>query len=352
MSDYQVCRLDRQTEVEKCSFVKMVLMFLVILYHSCLFWADIGWFQGNPLNHSNLLKYFSLWLNSFHVHGFTLVAGYIYYYLRFEAKQYPCFKDFVTNKIKRLLVPYAFISVIWVVPISIYFFDYGISDVFNKYVLATAPSQLWFLWMLFDVFMIVYPLSDWLRNNNKLSFAFGFGLVVIGIACGRVIPNVFSIWTGLSYVIYFLIGFKIRQLGSGYISKLSPLAWFAMHVLLYCFVTYLRGSNSLFFKAFTAFLALVLQVVGAVMAFVVLQAVSNKLRWQDNCIFKKFSNKSMAIYLLHQQIIYFTIYWFNGVVNPYLNAVINFVLAVLGSYIISAVMFRYKPMRVLMGEKG
>lgn len=327
-------------------------MFLVILYHSCLFWADIGWFQGNPLNHSNLLKYFSLWLNSFHVHGFTLVAGYIYYYLRFEAKQYPCFKDFVTNKIKRLLVPYAFISVIWVVPISIYFFDYGISDVFKKYVLATAPSQLWFLWMLFDVFMIVYPLSDWLRNNNKLSFAFGIGLVIIGIACGRVIPNVFCIWTGLSYVIYFLIGFKIRQYGVNIISKVSPCGWVAIHVLLYCFVTNQRGFNGIICKVVNMGLTIVLQVVGSIMAFVVLQSIARLVNWNNSSLFKEFTSKSMTIYLLHQQIIYFTIYWFNGVVNPYLNAVINFFVAVMVSYSIAEFMFRYKPLKVLIGEKG
>ena len=60
----------------------------------------------------------------------------------------------------------------------------------------------------------------------------------------------------------------------------------------------------------------------------------------------------MPMYLFHQQIIYFTIYWLNGKVNPYLHAGINFVAALVGSFIISSILMRWKVTRFLIGEKA
>lgn len=59
----------------------------------------------------------------------------------------------------------------------------------------------------------------------------------------------------------------------------------------------------------------------------------------------------MAIYLFHQQIIYFTIIWLNGKVNPYLNAIVNFIVALVLSSLISTLLMRFKVTRVLIGEK-
>ena len=40
---------------------------------------------------------------------------------------------FVVGKAKRLLVPFAFVSLIWVIPISSCFFAYSFEDVFEKF---------------------------------------------------------------------------------------------------------------------------------------------------------------------------------------------------------------------------
>lgn len=327
-------------------------MFFVVLYHSCLFWANKGWFIGNPVQDSLLLKHFSLWLNKFHIQGFTLVAGYIFYYIRFETKGYACLRSFLNKKIERLLMPYAFVSVFWVIPISVYFFDYSFIDFVKRFGLAIAPSQLWFLWMLFDVFIMAFTLSDWMHRNDKLSFCFAFGLMALGMICIRVIPNIFCLWTGLCYFIYFLIGFKFRQYGCGLICKIRSIYLVIIHLLFYCFTVYIHEYGGILYKLLYVGLSLVTQIIGSVMAFVVLGKIANYVDWKSSSLFKTFTSKSMSIYLLHQQIIYFTIYWFNGIVNPYINVVINFVVAIIGSYIIAETMFKFKVLRILMGEKG
>ena len=128
-------------------------MLLVVFYHSILFWGG-DWFTKDPVVTSNLLTVVAKWLNSFHIYAFTLVSGYIFCYIKYEKGQYQEFSAFAKNKAMRLLIPYVFIAIVWVIPIQCIFFRYDIVTVLNKYVLATSPSQLWFLVMLYDVFII------------------------------------------------------------------------------------------------------------------------------------------------------------------------------------------------------
>ena len=181
---------DRQTEVDNCSFVKCCLMFLVVLYHSVLFYTGSGWFVGKPLYPIDLFKWFVDWSHTFRMYAFTLVAGYLYFYLRYEKGKYQQLKGFLINKIKRLIVPYVFVCIIWVVPVTCLFFDYTAGDIFRKYILATAPSQLWFLWMLFDVFMLMYFMSDAIYKSNVLSIIVSLAGIVIGIVGSKLFPNV------------------------------------------------------------------------------------------------------------------------------------------------------------------
>lgn len=169
---------DRQ--LDNCTFIKTVLMLLVVLYHSCLFWTGSWFTQVSPAQEAPVLVLLSKWLGSFHIHCFTLVSGYIFYYLRVERGKYSDFKSFFFNKVKRLLVPYIFAAVIWVVPVSTIFSKYSVTEIVKKYVFATAPSQLWFLWMLFGVFMLFWPLTDFFKKHTIS----GMCIVCILHACG------------------------------------------------------------------------------------------------------------------------------------------------------------------------
>lgn len=92
-------------------------------------------------------------------------------------------------------------------------------------------------------------------------------------------------------------------------------------------------------------------VFGALMSFFILQWLADKVDWKNNRLFMFFSKHSMTIYLFHQQIIYFTIIWLNGELNPYLHAFVNFVIALTLSSIISVLLMKFKTTRILIGEK-
>ena len=190
--------------LDNCYFVKTVLMILVVLYHSILFWGSGSWLDNQPvIFKSKALSILSVWLNTFHIYGFTLVSGYIFQYLKYEKDKYQKFFLFIVNKAKRLLVPYVFVAIIWVIPISCVLFSYTSKDIILKYVLCTSPSQLWFLWMLFDVFCFVWIISNWLKNDF-IAILVSCISWLIGYVCGARLPNIFCIWTAFNYLPFFI----------------------------------------------------------------------------------------------------------------------------------------------------
>lgn len=86
------------------------------------------------------------------------------------------------NKIRRLLVPYAFTAAVWVVPISQHFFHKDMLYLLKKYVLCIYPSQLWFLWMLFGVFAASWPLWKIFSENVFAGAAAAIAFYCAGVA--------------------------------------------------------------------------------------------------------------------------------------------------------------------------
>lgn len=164
--------IDNNTNsLENCTFVKTILMFAVIFYHSCLFLSD-GWFPIKVVSKAPVLTGIADWLNSFHIYAFVLVSGFIFCYIKDEKGEYTKYRDYLWKKVKRLVIPAFFTTMVWVLPIGIAFYHYDISEVITRYILAQAPNQLWFLWMLFWVFVISWPLfklvgSNWLLGGGS-----------------------------------------------------------------------------------------------------------------------------------------------------------------------------------------
>lgn len=342
--------MKREQELRNCNFVKTVLMILVVLYHSMVFWTG-EWFRGEPVYNTEILSIISRWLNSFHIYGFTLVSGYIFYYLKVERGAYGKFIPYITNKSKRLLVPYVFTSVIWVIPSSVYFFAYDIKTIIKKYILAIAPSQLWFLVMLFDVFIIFWVLTKFFVKYDLLGFEVALMLYVGGMCGAYILPNIFSIWTACRYVLFFLIGFKLRQHGTEIIKGISLYIWIVADVVTFIITQYLDTADGVVLKFVSKLSELVLYIIGAVMIFVVLLKIAECIEWQDNKWFMYLKKYAMPIYLFHQQVIYFLIEWLNGKVSAILNVMLNFVGALIISIFISCLVMRFKVTRFLVGEK-
>lgn len=71
--------MDNQEKLEwlkNCSFIKMILMLLVILGHATALW--VGWFNQEPIFSSRVIGDVSKIIGSFHIYSFILISGFIY----------------------------------------------------------------------------------------------------------------------------------------------------------------------------------------------------------------------------------------------------------------------------------
>lgn len=341
---------NKQTELSNCTFVKTVLMILVVVYHSILFWGG-NWFTGDPVNRSRFMTNVAEWLNSFHIYAFTLVSGYIFYYIKYEKGKYKEFLPFVKTKALRLLIPYVFISVVWAIPFNCIFYKSNVSTVFKNFALAVNPAQLWFLWMLFDVFVIFWIFSDFFKMHTILGivailFAYGVGFII-----GYTVENIFMLWRALTYLPLFFVGFKIRQYGSGILRKIPSICYLAIHIGAFIVNKYVSEQEHIIFNLAGKVLSFCLSIIGAIAAFVILQKIADFVNYKENKLINAFTKYSMPIYLLHQQIIYISIYLLNGRINIHLNAIVNFVAAIVLSLLLSSILMKFRFTKFLVGEK-
>lgn len=343
--------LEGQKELENCNFAKTILMLLVVLYHSMVFWRG-NWFCDAPAILSPALSLAAKWLDSFHIYAFTLISGYIFYYQQRENKKhYSSYKALISSKFKRLLIPYIFVSVIWVIPISEYFFHDGVKEVLYKYALATSPSQLWFLVMLFDVFVIFYPISSMIDKGPGYALIFVGGGYLISTIGERILPNIFQIWTAFRYLIFFVIGYEIRRYGTGWLRRIPIWVWLVCDVIIFAITQIPVTHGSIFVRLTNSVLRNLANIWGAVAFFLIAQSAAEHIRWRESGVFLRLQRVSMPVYLFHQQIIYFSIRILNGQVPPVAHTLINFGAAVSVSFAISSLLLRYRTTKFLIGER-
>lgn len=327
-------------------FVKVCLMIGLVFHHSIAFWTDT-WFIKSPVFPSATLKLLADFNSYIYVPAFFLISGYIYCYIRCEKGGYSEYFPFIKKKVLRLLVPYVFFCSLWIAPITAYIYKLSASDIINKFVLGTAPSQLWFSLALFWVFVIMWPLSNAVRKSNVFCILLVLGSYLLYCKGYVILPkNYFNISSAFQYMPVFVLGVKMRQLGTEFLKKTRAFIWLMVYLFLFAVKHRLHGDS---IPVIGVFLPFALRMSGALMAFVIFQRIALRIRL-DTPPFGFISGRTMTVYALHQQIIYFSILMFDGILPPFLHAGINALCALGISLLISIPLHRYKATRVLIGE--
>lgn len=342
----------RDRYLDNCTFAKTMLMIFVIIGHSISFWNG-EWFTAlTPEKTSVLYKYLSIFIGGFHIYGFALISGYIFYYLKIERNKYQNYLKFIQLKIKRLIIPFLFVMFCWVLPINQIFFKYNISDIVFKFLLGTNPSQLWFLLMLFWVFVIFWPMTNFINQYYFGGIIIVCFLYLLGTVGSNICPNYYMIWTSCRYILFFCCGFFIRKFKMEFLSKNNPLIFFSCYCLsfmIYKF-TYNVGNVSDIYKLYSYGIECVFHLTGAITAFFIFQRLAEYIDTNQKQI-SKLSRYSMPIYLFHEQIIYLVIGLLNRKLNIYILSIVCFMVSISLSYIISKILFKWRVTRILIGEK-
>lgn len=86
--------ISRNDELKYCTPIKAILMLFVVFYHSMAMYGDGGWGPFQPAAEVHALAPIVAWLNSFHIYAFTLISGYIFYYIKYEKGGYQEYRSF------------------------------------------------------------------------------------------------------------------------------------------------------------------------------------------------------------------------------------------------------------------
>ena len=336
-------------KLEDISFIKTIMMVVIVLYHSMLFFGGTWFTAVEPARRADFLYYFAMWMNTFHIQTFAMASGFLFYYLKIRKGRYNDPRSDIKKRAIRLLVPYFFTCLFWVIPIGIFFYNYSLSEIFSKYVLMTGPSQLWFLIMLFMVFIFFELFSDKFKVSFKnlvivflLSTTIGFMLSKYGI-------NYFQIAASIKYILYFYLGGYIYT-NKDKITLKQVIIMIAMAIPLYTFVLCFNGMDNLVVLAGTRFAETLVSVLEVPAIYYLFSKLIEKRRTiVCGRIFHVLEQNSFGIYLFHQQIIYFVIFWLNGVVSPIILVLCSFIIALFVSLAISLVLRKFKVTRFMFG---
>lgn len=330
------------------NLVRLTLAILIVLYHSILF-LNGHYFSAISIEKNLVASYIADWLNSFHVYAFVFVSGYLFFYLKNEKKVYKNYGGFALQKIKRLIVPYLIVSLIWAAPIDYYFYRGDFSFFFNKYILGEGPSQLWFLLMLFLIFVLFYPLSNFFKKKLSIFIIFlSYATYIVG---SRFLPNIFQIWNVFKFLPFFYFGYIARMWLD---KKLKPSlfwVWIITDLLLFVGYAFIENCQGSIFSIIRIILMFSIHIAGVLMIWSTIQFIGNHCNWEKSKITSFLIKRTMLIYLFHQQFVFFVVFFFYNKINVYLVSALAFIISLSCSLILASIILAFNWTRFLFGEK-
>lgn len=346
--------IDKTTELRLIRPVKTFSMLLIVLYHSCALWLPEGWFIVAPATESLGLCLLASWLNTIHVPTFILCSGYIYGYLKRETSKYTHSKGVIIGKIHRLIIPYCFVAVCWVIPFYCAFYpDAGFATVFWRYFIANSPSQLWFLPMLFWIFVIFEYMWSKMRSltasTRGMIIASGFLFLSGKLFMAVTGSNLFQIASAAQYFFLFYAGYWLRQ---AYTSRFwsIPVAMIAVVEIILFGIWWRLNSTPGMLAAVLEFLFQPFVLLSG--AVLLVRAVGKFGVSMENGFGGLLQDNSFGIYLFHQQIIWCVVLLLNEPsVPPILLVTVSFAVSLMVSLAISTLLGRFSLTRKLIGMK-
>lgn len=221
------------------SLLRVCSMMLIILFHSICFYTGTWWYLSTDI--VPLWKFISAPTVKIGLTTFFFISGYLYGYMYLERGKYRDVKSFLTNKFRRLLIPYLFWGVLMVLTMTSLHIAW-----IN---LLTGVAHLWFLLVLFELFLILVVLTKVGDSSNSTIFV---DLLIV-VSCFTALyiwknisthHHVLCIEEMLYYLPSFLLGFYSVKYRKITINKYSLIVLFVVGLFLMFFLSYYNYPES------------------------------------------------------------------------------------------------------------
>ena len=294
---------------------------VVVFGHSIILY-DPNWGVYSSAYTVSSLMWIKHVINTFQMPLFLFLSGFCFYY-SVQKHQYVSWQSIINGiigKMKRLLVPFVTIALLWMIPIRricryAAWSNLNLNQICTRVFLGIDSGHLWFLPTLFLIFVFSFLLLPRMkRKTNDI-------LILLITFCGAIIafkiPSILFLSTTASSLYWFVLGFeccKYKSITEKFVNtgrKYGVLVSSIVAVL--CMVR--GGANGLPTEVAEKLAVTLLLVTGY-------YCLSSK-KCSNLC--SLISDESMGIYLLHSPLIYFTYaYYTNGI--PVVVVFINFVI--------------------------
>ena len=156
----------RNETIEK---MRAFAILIVVLGHSIIIF-DPNWGIYTTNNQNQFFYILKQFINIIQMPLFIMIAGFLY---NATCKKYS-YKKIVLEKGKRILIPFIFITIFWMVPIRLLaeytpFIEQGYFKSIISVFIGKDSGHLWYLPTLYALFIIIYPIYKITEKIGKKS---------------------------------------------------------------------------------------------------------------------------------------------------------------------------------------
>ena len=315
--------------------VRIIAVILVVIGH-CLYYSIFSYGGGVTLNfkleNMNLLTklFYNLTvllgniIYTFHMPLFIALSGALFKN-QLNKNKYVNLKELIIAKLKRLIMPFIIVTLLYSVPIkyiSGYFSNSKniFKDIIIGQLLIQGNTHLWFLPTLFLIFIVVYLV---INKNIKKQY-----ILLIFLAL-NIISNVIDIniiYRVFHYLIYFMIGFYFEDKRAIINDKINNSKKINLYLIiglciLICF-NFINFDSNIILKIIKKILDFPLALIGISITYVFCLKLINK-KGNINKYLETINKCSFGIYLYSDPLNYIIIFLFNLLLSKYLSSLLG-----------------------------
>ena len=316
------------TRIPELDIMKLVGIVLVVVGHVTRMFTPQGLIP--QADDTGIMDILTKVIYSFHMPLFVFVSGMTFALIATRRGNYHNIISFMRKKTMRLMIPYFSFAILWVLPFMVGFGFRDLKSYFiNGICLSLDSRHLWYVWMLFNVFLLVYILRI-VINKVKLAPYFLLPIsciiLIFEMRWGK-IPY-FQIDNSLVYQFWFILGY-IAMIYRKYLNILFS-------ILIIVVLGFIERASLLY----------------ALLGIYAIYLLSLRLTYLTRFTFiNKVNSNIFGIYLFHPVIIYLFFYYLDkseiGVLPITVSVVvISFIL----SFYLTELM-RKLHLNLLIGEK-
>jgi len=318
--------------------MKVIGIILVLLAHSTHLYTG-GWAYTSPYP-SNFFNIFTWYIYSFHMPLFVFISGAVFCYAS-ERGKYPSLSKLFVKKIHRLLIPYLFVGLVYMIPLRIiigYYKGVSYKSLAFDFLTTIGSGHLWYLYVLFVLTIIFWLLRPIIGKRKTYLPIFALSVILYFISPR--LPIKFLIGATAHFFIYFYVGYLFQT------NRRTVLRYFReinYKTILYTLIVQLliffllrvltENQTSLVITGGVMIFEIFLAMIGVLLLYLVVNAIMssriNFFNFWPLAIIKKYN---MSIYLLHEPII-FAILSYIAIVKMYPFLIVS--LCFFGSLITS-----------------